>query len=191
MPRLWNDTIGAHRLAVVDAIVESTAALLAEHGPRAVTMSQIAEQAGIGRATLYKYFPDVEAILAAWHQRHVAGHLEHLAKLRGQPGPAGERLAAVLETYALISHHRGRHGAELDTLLHRGEAFARAQEQLLDVFESLLVEVAATGEVRDDVAPAELARYCLHALGAASDLPSKTAVGRLVTVTLSGLRPPR
>ena len=38
-------------------------------------MSQIAEQTGIGRATLYKYFPDVEAILLAWHERQVTGHL--------------------------------------------------------------------------------------------------------------------
>jgi hypothetical protein len=27
---------------------------------------------GIGQATLYKYFPDIEAILHAWRQRHVA-----------------------------------------------------------------------------------------------------------------------
>jgi len=35
----------------------------------------------------------------------------------------------------------------------------------------------------------ELARYCVHALAAASGLPSKAAVRRLVMVTLAGLRP--
>jgi AcrR family transcriptional regulator len=59
-------------------------------------MSQIAEQAGIGRATLYKYFPDVEAILLAWHEGQITGHLEHLAELRDQPGDAAQRLEAVL-----------------------------------------------------------------------------------------------
>ena len=53
----------------------------------------------------------------------------------------------------------------------------------------LLSEAAETGDVRDDVLPDELANYCLHALSAASSLPSKTAVRRLVTVTLAGLRP--
>ena len=48
---------------------------------------------------------------------------------------------------------------------------------------------AATGDVRNDVAPGELASYCLHALAAASGLPSKAAVRRLVTVTLAGLHP--
>jgi hypothetical protein len=55
----------------------------------------------------------------------------------------------------------------------------------------LLTEAAKTGDVRDDVAPEELASYCLHALTAASSLPSKAAVRRLVAVTLAGLRPPR
>ena len=36
----------------------------------------------------------------------------------------------------------------------------------------------------------ELASYCLHALAAASSLPSAAAIRRLVTVTLAGLRPP-
>jgi hypothetical protein len=55
----------------------------------------------------------------------------------------------------------------------------------------LLIEVAETGDLRDDVAPDELASYCLHALTAASSLPSKAAVRRLVTVTVAGLRRPR
>ncbi|UGY92413.1 TetR/AcrR family transcriptional regulator [Streptomyces gobiensis] len=190
MPKLWNETIEAHRHAVREAILDATWALVTEHGLTSVTMSQIAEKTGIGRATLYKYFPDVEAILAAWHERHVTGHLEYLTELRNQPGAADERLEAVLTAYALISHHRGRHGADLMALLHRGEPVARAQQRLSDLIQDLLREVAATGDLRDDVAPEELASYCLHALAAASSLPSKAAVHRLVTVTLAGLRPP-
>jgi AcrR family transcriptional regulator len=191
VPKLWNETIEAHRHAVREAILDNTWALVTEHGLTSVTMSQIAEKTGIGRATLYKYFPDVEAILFAWHQRRVTGHLEHLGELRDQTGAAGERLEAVLEAYALISHHREHHGTELVALLHRGEHVARAQQQLIDLIRDLLAEVAETGEVRDDVAPDELASYCLHALTAASSLPSKAAVRRLVKVTLAGLRPPR
>ncbi|MBA2577363.1 MAG: TetR/AcrR family transcriptional regulator [Euzebyaceae bacterium] len=189
MPRLWNETIEAHRHAVREAILDTTWALATEHGLTSVKMSQIAKGTGIGRATLYKYFADVEAILFAWHQRHVAGHLDHLAELRDQPGDAGERLEAVLEAYALICHHREHHGTELAALLHRGEHVARAQQQLIDLIRDLLTEVAEAGRLRDDVAPDELASYCLHALTAASSLPSEAAVRRLVTVTLAGLRP--
>jgi AcrR family transcriptional regulator len=191
VPKLWNETIEAHRRAVRDAILKTTWALVTEHGLTSVTMSQIAKETGIGRATLYKYFPDVEAILLAWHERHVTGHLEHLAELRDRAGGAAERLEAVLEAYALISHHREHHGTELAAFLHRGEPFARAQQQLIDLIRDLLTEAAETGDVRDDVAPDELASYSLHALTAASSLPSEAAVRRLVTVTLAGLRPPR
>jgi AcrR family transcriptional regulator len=192
VPKLWNETIEAHRRAVRDAILETTWALVAERGLRSVTMSQIAEKTGIGRATLYKYFPDVEAILLAWHERQITGHLEYLAEVRDRAGDVRERLEAVLEAYALISHEpRGHQDAELAAFLHRDERVARAQQQLRDMFRDLLSEAAATGDVRDDVAPEELASYCLHALAAASSLPSEAAVRRLVTVTLAGLRPPR
>src|SRR6266540_4650675 len=187
MPKLWNETIEEHRRAVRDATLDTTAALVAEHGLRSLTMSQIAEETGIGRATLYKYFPDVEAILVAWHERQVSGHLEYLVEVRDQAGQAGERLEAVLEAYALIQHEH--HGTELAALLHRSEHVARAQQQLRNFIRNLVTEGAKAGDLRDDVAPDELASYCIHALAAASGLPSKAAVRRLVTVTLAGLRP--
>ena len=187
VPKLWDETIEAHRRAVRDATLDATATLVAEHGLLEVTMSRIAEATGIGRATLYKYFPDVEAVLIAWHERQVSGHLEQLVEVRDRAGGAGERLEAVLEAYAMISHQH--HGSELAALLHRGEHVARAQHHLSDLIRGLLTEAATTGDLRADVAPDELASYCLHALSAASGLPSKAAVRRLVAVTLSGLQP--
>jgi AcrR family transcriptional regulator len=188
MPRLWNETIEAHRREVRDAILDTTWALVAEHGLLSVSMSQIAEKTGIGRATLYKYFPDVESILLAWHERHVSGHLEHLAEVRDRSGDARERLEAVLEAYALIQYNHEERGTELGTLLHRGEHVARAQQRLHEMIRDLLTEGAETGHVRDDVAPDELAGYCLHALAAAGSLSSESAVRRLVRVTLTGLQ---
>ena len=187
MPKLWNETLEAHHRDVRDAILDTTAALVAQHGLLSVTMSQIAEETGIGRATLYKYFSDVEAILVARHERQVADHLQRLTEARDQAGDAGERLEAVLEAYALISHEH--HDPELAALVHRGEHFARAQQHLSDLIRDLLMAAVQTGDVRDDVAPAELARFCLHALTAANGLPSKAAVRRLVTVIMAGLRP--
>jgi AcrR family transcriptional regulator len=191
VPKRWNEAVEAHRRGVRDAILDSTAAL-AEHGLASVTMSQIAEETGIGRATLYKHFSDVEAILFAWHERQITGHLQYLAQVRDQAGDAGERLEAVLEAYALISHEsHGHGGTELAALLHRDQQVARAERQLRDMIRDLLTEAVQTGDLRDDVAPDELASYCLHALTAASNVPSKAAVRRLVTVTLAGLRSPR
>jgi AcrR family transcriptional regulator len=139
---------------------------------------------------LYKYFSDVEAILFAWHERQISGHLQPLAEVRGQTGDAGERLEAVLEASALISREsHGHHDTELVALLHRDAQVAPAQQQLHHMIRDLPTEAAEPGDVRDDVAPDELASYCLHTLTAASSLPSKAGVRRLVTVMLAGLRP--
>jgi AcrR family transcriptional regulator len=185
VPKLWTDTLEDHRRAVREATLDTAAALVAAHGLRGVTMSRIAEETGIGRATLYKYFPDVESILLAWHERQVHAHLEQLTALESH-GDAATRLAAVLEAYALTQ--RAQHEAGLAATLHRGEHVARAHRHLHDFVSDLIAAGVADGQLRDDVSAGELATYCLHALGAAGDLESRAAVRRLVAVTLSGVR---
>jgi hypothetical protein len=58
----------------------------------------------------------------------------------------------------------------------------------LGLVADLIAHGARNGDLRDDVAPAELAAYCLHTLTAARSLPSQAAVRRLVSVSLDGLR---
>jgi AcrR family transcriptional regulator len=185
MPKLWTDTVDAHRRAVREATLDATAALVAAHGLMAVTMSRIAQETGIGRATLYKYFPDVEAVLLAWHERQIADHLQHLHEVRERSGDR-ERLPAVLEAYALMV--RQRPDTELAALLHGGAHVAQAEQHLIGFLAGLLTEGVGRGEVREDVALKELATYCLYALAAAGSLPSVAAVRRLVQVTLAGVR---
>jgi AcrR family transcriptional regulator len=185
VPKLWSTTIEAHRREVRDAILDATGTLATQNGLLSVTMSQIADDAGIGRATLYKYFPDVDAALLAWHERQVSTHLAELVAVRDRAGSPGERLVAVLRAYALIEHEH--HGTELAELLHRGEHVARAHRELHIFVRDLVADAAAAGEVRGDVAPDELASYCIHAVAAASTLPTKAAVRRLVGVVTAGL----
>jgi len=189
VPKLWNNTIETHRRTVRDTTLDAAAALVAEHGLASVTMSQIAERTGIGRATLYRYFPDVDAILLAWHERQISAHLAILADVRDREGNAADRLEAVLHAYASMAH--AHEVSDLAASLHRADHVATAHQHLQDFIRDLLIEGARSGALRDDVAPGELASYCLHALTAAGTLPSKAAVKRLVTVTLDGLRPPR
>jgi AcrR family transcriptional regulator len=187
MPKLWTETIDEHRRTVREATLDTTAALVAERGLTSVTMSEIAERTGIGRATLYKYFPDIGSILLAWHERQVSDHLDHLAEAADRASGASSRLEAVLVAYAKISQER--HGSALSALLHRGEHVARAEQQLHTFIRDLVSAARDAGDLRADVPPAELANYCLHALGAASSARSEAAVRRLVTVTLDGLAP--
>ncbi|MGS2617120.1 TetR/AcrR family transcriptional regulator [Micromonospora sp. LZ34] len=187
MPKLWNDTIEEHRRTVHAAILDAAARLVAQHGLASVTMTQIAQAAGIGRATLYKYFPDVQAIMMAWHERQVTRHLHQLATVGLNADGPEQRLHAVLHAYAAIQYEHRDH--PLSALLHHGSHVADARQHLRGFLADLLTEAAAAGHVRDDAPPTELAAYCLHALDAATELSTKAAVERLVATTTSGLRP--
>jgi AcrR family transcriptional regulator len=186
VPKLWSETIEAHRHAIGEAILDATATLVAERGLASVTMSQIAQETGIGRATLYKYFADVDTILAAWHERHVSAHVRQLVEARDGAGAAWARLDAVLTAFARISRDQPR--TDLAAALHRGAHVTRAEQHLRGLVRDLLVEAVAVGDVRADVEPDELVGYCLHALTAAGGLTSEAAVDRLVRVTMAGLR---
>jgi AcrR family transcriptional regulator len=188
IPKLWQQTIQAHRREVHDAILETTATLVARDGLRSVTMSQVAEETGIGRATLYKYFSGVESILLAWHQRHVAEHLDHLSELSDQPGEPADRLTRVLRAYAMISFERHQHGTELAALVHQRQHLAGPEQELVAIVHSLLAEAAQAGAARSDVPSTELTTFCLYALEGAGSMSSKAAVERLVRVVLDAVR---
>jgi AcrR family transcriptional regulator len=190
VPRLWTDTIEEHRSAVRDATLDATAELIAEHGLRGVTMSRIAQRTGIGRATLYKYFADIDSIVRAWHERQILEHLDQLNQLRDTEQEPDARLRAVLERYALLQQKQEPHaGSDIAAELHRGEHVAHAHSQLQGLVRELITDAVAGGSVRADPSPDELANYCLHALAGATRLRSAAAVRRLLDLTLAALRP--
>ncbi|WP_202843054.1 TetR family transcriptional regulator [Luteimonas saliphila] len=55
----------------IDAIFEATIQVLLASGLQAITTSQIAERAGVSVGSLYQYFPNKNALLAAVVRRHV------------------------------------------------------------------------------------------------------------------------
>ena len=191
MPQLWAETVEAHRAEVREAILNAAGDLLRRRGLLGVTMSDLAAAAGIGRATLYKYFPDVEQVVTSWHERQVAAHLAELAAIREQPGDSVQRLRAVSLAYGRICQQRQQHGdAELRAALHRHRPAGDRPDQLVAIFADLIVEAAASGALRGDMPPEELAAYCISALEAASAATTPAALMRLVDLVWAGLTRP-
>ncbi|HVL82599.1 MAG TPA: TetR/AcrR family transcriptional regulator [Actinomycetota bacterium] len=191
MPRLWTHTIEKHREEVRDAILDAAARLALERGPLSITMSEIADTAGIGRATLYKYFSDIPTILNSWHEREIRRHLQHLRETIAKSQPT-ERLTAVLNAWAHITREIQRHtGTDLAAVLHQPGHSATARAELRGLIQDVLREAILDGTVRDDVPVGELADYCLHGLTAAGQMSSTASIRRLVDVTVAGLRPPQ
>jgi AcrR family transcriptional regulator len=90
-------------------VLEAAARVFAEHGGRGVTMEQLAAAAGVGKATLYRRYPDVASIAVALLDEHERRLQEEL--LRGPPplgpgAPPAERLAAFYEAMIdLLEQH--------------------------------------------------------------------------------------
>lgn len=70
----------ARSRATVDAIVEAAAQVLCERGWSGFTTNEVAEVAGVSIGSLYQYFPNKLALVAAMRRRHFA---EVLAVLQG------------------------------------------------------------------------------------------------------------
>ena len=188
MPRIWADTIDTHRRQVNDAVLDATAQLIAEHGPMSVAMSAIAQRAGIGRATLYKYFPDVEAILVAWHERDFAEHREQLTALIAAEDVSLDDVAAFVCAQRRQHPHR-KDASLVDNLAHtlagaEGTFKDAIEQQVVTLLASLMKRLAQRKEIRSDRDPELLARWLLHAIHAPADLED-VAISELVVDSLA------
>src|SRR3954462_4237513 len=100
-------------------ITESTVALHEELGPARTTVSAVAERAGVRRSTVYRHFPDEEALFNACSSHWRAANPPPEPSAWGAIEDPGERtVPALRELYAFS----GRTEAMFASLL-RDEAF--------------------------------------------------------------------
>ena len=91
--------------ATVDTLLAATARLLVTRGFDSLTTNQVADAAGVSIGSLYQYFPNKEALVAALVERHiedmnaaVQSELARVARL-----PMAQAVRAVIEL--MISAH--------------------------------------------------------------------------------------
>lgn len=192
VPKLWAGTIEAHRRQVREAVFAATTAMVEAAGLRGVTMSGIAEAAGVGRATLYKYFADVESILQEWHQEQIGCHLDHLGQIAVEPTTPLTRLTKALHALAHLVRRSGphHHASDIVADLHSAQHMNGPESAVRALLAGLISEAVVAGEVRDDVPVGDLALHCLNAAIGARYASSTAAAVRLVELALVGVRPP-
>ena len=157
MPQIWAESIEQHKRQTIARIIDATVGLVAKNGLSATSMSHVAERAGIGRATLYSYFPDVEHILLAWHDQEVERYHQALAdELAAQPdAPSALRLFIT----RLVQGFASDHGQELDASRIELSALSpdiqrqmgNATTKLASLLQQTIEQGICSGELRPDL----------------------------------------
>jgi AcrR family transcriptional regulator len=83
-----------------ERILEAARGLIAKKGVRGVTLEEVAKAAGVGRATLFRRFPDRAALLLALldeHERELQDAILEGDPPLGPGGGPGKRLTAFAE----------------------------------------------------------------------------------------------
>jgi len=83
------------------AILDAAAHALAEHGNRA-NMADVAAAAGVSRATLYRYYPDREALLGALASRALADAAARLADAGLERAPVEEAIERIVRALTAV-----------------------------------------------------------------------------------------
>jgi len=86
-------------LSTYDAILTAARDVMAERGPEALTVSEVAHRAGVNRGTAYQHFRTREHLQDAVKE-WFAGELN---RMLGEGGPTGARMDSLME---FLSEHR-------------------------------------------------------------------------------------
>jgi TetR/AcrR family transcriptional regulator, mexCD-oprJ operon repressor len=135
---------------VAEAILDGAARLFASEGDHA-SMNEVAEAAGVARATVYRYFPNREALLDELARTAVQDVDTRLASARIDAVAPEEGVARAVralvdvgDLFVVLARERRRSGAD------------RFEGGLVEPLRRLIERGQASGDIRDDIAGARL-----------------------------------
>ncbi|MGO9497189.1 MAG: TetR/AcrR family transcriptional regulator [Solirubrobacteraceae bacterium] len=133
-----------------DAITTATTALLEESGFAGLTIEAIARRAGVARATVYRRWPNLDALLA-----HVLRGVVHEIPIPDRGNVREDLIAILEEELAVVRRDAGKLYPSLGV---QAKADSGAREALADLMQHRRAAVREVlrrgvdrGEIRDDV----------------------------------------
>lgn len=162
--------------------------VFAQHGTDAA-LEEIARRSGVGIGTLYRHFPNRQAIMNAVFQEAKTTLLERSREL----ADAEQSCGALIEWLrALISHaseYRGLAQALMSASHDESLALSQCCVPLTEAGETLLARARERGAVRADVSIGDLMQLTKAIALAAEQAPDDPDLpDRLLLLTLHGLR---
>ncbi|EDY49823.1 TetR-type regulator [Streptomyces clavuligerus] len=170
-------------------LIDAAAAEFAEHGMD-VSITRIAQRAGIGKGTVFRHFDTKEQLLA----EIFSDRLEELVMtgLRLSLSADPEAALAAFMRAGVELQARDRSFCQAATALSPSEASVRAsRERLAEVADILVTRAQRTGTVRDDVTGVDIVLLQTAASQAVLSIAdgSPELWDRYLGVILDGLRP--
>jgi AcrR family transcriptional regulator len=153
------------------------------------SMREIARQAGVGVATVYRHFPTREALVDAVYRDQVVRLTTGAHDLLGAHPPA-RALRLWMDLFAdWLTTKRGM----TDTLLamvDSGEiSLAHTRGELLSAVAAVLDAGVAAGEIRADTSAEDISAAVLGILAVSAERGNPAQAQRLLDVLMDGLRP--
>lgn len=166
MPKIIGGSLEQHREQTRRRVFDALSTLLAERSFDALSMADLAAQAGVGRTAIYNHFADKDAVVVAFASAETDRYLARLdAALEQADGPVDAMRVYVAEHVDSSDEFHFGFGPELYGMLSR-DSIAEIREHVVAV-ESVLRRiiddgVAAGVFVVDDVtATMALVHSCL------------------------------
>ena len=96
MPKINAATIDEHKELTRSALLDAGAVSFVKLGLAGTSIGTLADEAGIARTTVYEYFPNKEAVLAALIEHRLPPIVDRILADLPEEGPAN-RLAEILQ----------------------------------------------------------------------------------------------
>lgn len=169
-----------------EKLLETAKAAFTEIGTE-VSLEEIARRAGVGIGTLYRHFPNRDAILADVYRRGVEQLSEAAATLL-ESHPPREALRAWMRLFVEYMAAKKVIAPALNAMAGGStELYAASGPRITDAVSLLVERARAAGEIRADVEPLDLLN-ALVGLAYGMSLPDwQASATRMVDVLVDGL----
>ena len=114
MPKIIGESLASHRELTRARLFEALGSLMGEQSFESITMSQIAERAGVGRTAVYNHFADKEVLLLAY-MREVTSEFARVLKqrLEAEPDPLMRLRIYIRSHLQMIGRYHVKAGMSL------------------------------------------------------------------------------
>jgi AcrR family transcriptional regulator len=171
-----------------DALLAAATDAFAEHGVEC-SLEEIARRAGVGIGTLYRHFPNRDALIEAVYRREVATLCDRAPKLLAEQKPLDALRMWLLEFAGYVARKKGMAMALKSALGPDNSLFTDSHRRMHDAFGAVLDAAVNSGDVRPDADPDDLMRG-LSGICMTSDATaeSRRRNARLIDLLVDGLR---